>query len=121
MNVSHKLAELCRSHLGGNDKIKVIGNGINPAEIYQGHSPLREKYAGSKIILSVGSLKKTKGHDLTLRAFKTVKSSSTRLSSDYRRGGEGKPAESGEELGIYQAVEFIAPQPHSRLWSICRI
>ena len=64
VNVSHKLAASCRSYLGEDIKIKVIGNGINLGEIFGAYSPLREKYAGSKIILSVGSLKRQRGTTL---------------------------------------------------------
>lgn len=117
VNVSHKLAESCRSYLGGNVKIKVIGNGINPAEIHQDYSPLREKYAGSKIILSVGSLKKTKGHDITLRAFKTVREQFNQVILLIIGGGEEREnlQSLARELGIDKAVEFIAPQPHSKV------
>ena len=117
VNVSHKLAASCRSYLGEDIKIKVIGNGINLGEIFGAYSPLREKYAGSKIILSVGSLKKTKGHDITLRAFKTIREQFNQVILLIIGGGEERESLQGlaRELGIDQVVEFIPPQPHSKV------
>ncbi|OPZ71490.1 MAG: D-inositol 3-phosphate glycosyltransferase [Firmicutes bacterium ADurb.Bin456] len=117
VNVSGKLADLCKFHLGENAKIKVIGNGIDPAAIYRDYSPLRKKYAGSKIILSVGSLKKTKGHDLTLRAFRIIKEHFGQVTLLVIGGGEEREnlLSLAGELGIGKAVEFIAPLPHSKV------
>lgn len=115
VNVSEKLADSCRSHLGPDARIKVIGNGIDPAGIYRDYSPLKEKYAGSKIILSVGSLKKTKGHDLTLRAFKIIRKQFNQVILLIIGGGEEREnlLSLAGELGVKEAVEFIAPLPHS--------
>ncbi len=124
VNVSRKLAGICRTYLGEDPKIKVIGNGIEPDVIYEGCSPLRETYGGRKVILSVGSLRKTKGHDLTLRAVKELKEKFYNIKLVIIGGGEeGKNLERlAMELGIKELVEFIPPLPNAKVMeymSVC--
>lgn len=117
VNVSRKLAGICRTYLGESANIKVIGNGIEPDAVYEGCSPLREAYGRRKVVLSVGSLKKTKGHDLTLRAVKELKERFGNLKLLIIGGGEErKNLESlATELGINELVEFIPPLPHPKV------
>lgn len=124
VNVSSKLADACRYYLGEDPRIKVLGNGIEPGEIYSGNSILREKYADCRIILSVGSLRKTKGHDLTLRSFKTVreKFKNARLLIIGGGGEKERLMKLAAELEISEWVEFITPLPRHKVMeymSIC--
>lgn len=124
VNVSHKLSKLCRFYIGESRKITVVGNGIELNDLYTGQSPLREIYSGQRVILSVGSLKKTKGHDLTLRAFKALLPEFSKVRLLVIGGGEEekKLQALARELGIADLVEFIPPQPHDRVMeymSIC--
>jgi teichuronic acid biosynthesis glycosyltransferase TuaC len=124
VNVSRKLSMLCRSYAGESARITVVGNGIEVSDLYTGHSPLRDAYQGQRIILSVGSLKKTKGHDLTLHAFKALKVEFNDIRLLIIGGGEEKKnlQELAYMLNIADSVEFIPPQPHSTVMeymSIC--
>ncbi len=124
VNVSRKLAGICRTYLGEDLKIKVINNGIEPDTVYKGRSPLREKYAGRKVILSVGSLKRSKGHDLTLRAVKELSEKFSNIKLVIIGGGEEQKSLDSmvEELGVKDLVEFIPPLSNAEVMeymSVC--
>ncbi len=124
VNVSRKLAGICRTYLGADPRIKVIGNGIEPEAIYEGCSHLRGRYAERKVILSVGSLKRTKGHDLTLRAVKELNERFSNIKLVIIGGGEEREnlGSLAAELGITGLVEFIPPLPNTKVMeymSVC--
>ncbi|MDD4239449.1 MAG: glycosyltransferase family 4 protein, partial [Desulfotomaculaceae bacterium] len=117
INVSHKLSGLCRSYVGESSKITVVGNGIEPSDLFTGPSPLQKTYGGQKIILSVGSLRKTKGHDLTLHALKALMPEFGNIRLLLIGGGEERKnlQALAKELEIADFVEFIPPQPHHKV------
>lgn len=117
INVSQKLAGICRAYVGENTSITVVGNGIDLSELYTGQSPLRRAYGEKRIILSVGSLRRTKGHDLTLHAFKALRQKFSRIRLLVIGGGdEGKKLQAlAKALEINDYVEFIPPQPHHKV------
>lgn len=117
INVSNKLAGMCWAYLGQNTKITVVGNGIEISDLYTGESQLRRAYGRQRIILSVGSLRKTKGHDLTLRAFKALKPEFSDIRLLIIGGGEESKnlQDLAKQLAIDDSVEFIPPQPHHKV------
>lgn len=117
VNVSHKLAGLCLAYAGESSKITVVGNGIEPSDLFTGSSPLRKTYGDQRIILSVGSLRKTKGHDLTLHALKALIPEFSNIRLLIIGGGEErkKLQNLAKELEIADFVEFIPPQPHHKV------
>jgi glycosyltransferase involved in cell wall biosynthesis len=117
VNVSSKLAGLCRLYTGESNRIKVVGNGIEPSDLYTGHSQLHRVYDGQRVILSVGSLRKTKGHDLTLHALKALKPEFNNIRLLIIGGGEERNTllKLAKELAIDDSVEFIPPLPHHKV------
>lgn len=114
VNVSQKLSGLCQAYVGQRANMNVVGNGIELSDLYTGQSPIRNAYKGQRLILSVGSLKKTKGHDLTLHAFKALKLAFNDIRLLIIGGGEEAKnlQELAHMLNIADSVEFIPPQPH---------
>ncbi|MGD9117492.1 MAG: glycosyltransferase, partial [Dehalococcoidia bacterium] len=66
--VSTKLQRIAEANFGFAEKLVVISNGISPDEIASEKTELASRYAGSRVILSVSHLIKSKGPDLNIRA-----------------------------------------------------
>jgi len=113
---------------GCTDKANVITvpNGFNANDVYNGESSLRNKYKDKRVILSVGNLVPTKGHEFMLRAIKDI----TEEYKDivYVIVGQGsyknKLVEIANQLGVAQYVEFVGALPHKKAMeymSVCDI
>lgn len=114
VTVSSKLMRLAETHFSLGDRLFVIGNGVNPADTSPVDDALASRYAGSRIILSVGHLIKSKGVDLNLRAISQLSKKHPDLR--YLVIGDGPERSSLKRLvrglGIGNRVEFLGEMPH---------
>jgi len=115
--VSHKLRRLAEEYFGCRDKLAVIPNGVDPQKVSVpnlGNSPDR---ARSWILLSVSNLVHTKGLDLNLVAVQRLRERYPELRYKVIGGGplEARLHRMAATLGLSECVEFLGPQPHSRV------
>ena len=71
--VSTRLKNQCLQAYGRDgNKFEVVNNGVSPAKVFEGVNPLREKYRGKRILLTVGNLVKRKAHDYVIQALSKI-------------------------------------------------
>ena len=125
--VSNKLKKIGEKKLKINpDKMRVIPNGINADDIFEGESELCKRYKGKKIILSVSHLLKTKGLSLNLRAIDKLKEKYPDIF--YLIIGEGEERKNlqklTKDLNLEKRIDLLGQLPHKKVMeylSICDI
>jgi len=122
--VSRKVAEKVRAHCRDGSKVRTINDGFSLQDVVEADTQLRDRYAAGKILLAVGSLVKSKGHDLLLQALASV----VRQIGDVRLLIIGSGREKQDlkrlvaRLGLESHVSFLGSLPHQevmRYMSIC--
>ncbi len=92
-----------------------VWNGISSRPLDLGKRPLRAPY-----LLSVASFVKKKGHDVLLRAFRSIAPEFPELRL-VLIGGSGPELQALkallEELGLHDRVEFLVDVPHDQVWN----
>lgn len=123
ISVSNKLRKSIIQYTD-NTKVITIANGFNTEDLYEGESPLKDKYKGKTIILSVGNLIETKGHEFMLLALRDIVNEFDNVM--YLIIGEGsykdKLIQIVKQLELGPYVEFLGRLPHKKTMeymSIC--
>jgi glycosyltransferase involved in cell wall biosynthesis len=105
----------------GEEKIRVVGNGVD-TERFQPMSPdlAKKKLAisrGGQTIVSVGALIPSKGHRMLIRAFSKILPSHEGLQLYIvGEGGERASLEAlAKELGVDQSVHLVGRRPYEEL------
>lgn len=105
---------------------RTIGYGIDPSDVYRGHSNLYCRHGARRILLSVSRLIPTKGLDLNLQALRSLITRYDDLL--YLIIGDGPIRKDLErlvdDLGLKKQVEFLGQLPHQQVMeymSICDI
>ncbi len=94
------------------DSVCVVYNGMDLAKTHAGPNPLRSTYAGKRVILALGNLKKTKGLDLLVNAVAKLRSEYVNLhvvivgAGPYRRALVAQV----RKLGLQSSVELTGPK-----------
>src|SRR5690606_10170751 len=93
---------------------------------FLGQSRLNKKYENEFIFLTVGNLIKTKGHDLTLKAFKEIldKKEDARLLIIGDGSEKNNLLTLANNLGIKEKVNFLGTKSHEEVMeyiSICDV
>jgi len=122
--VSSKLRKRCLEVYDHETKFEVVSNGMSLDKIVEAPGQLREKYEGKKVLLTVGSLYRLKGHDYVIRALPEIIERVPALV--YLIVGSG-PEEDClkrlmDELGLNDYVEFCGRKDHETVMeymSIC--
>ncbi|MDK2902405.1 MAG: teichuronic acid biosynthesis glycosyltransferase TuaC [Clostridiales bacterium] len=97
-------------------EVVTVPNGFNEDDVYEGQSPLKDKYKGKIVILSVGNLVPTKGHEFVLHALKDIIKEFDNIVYLIVGQGSYKSAlvELVNELGLEPYVEFLGALPHKK-------
>lgn len=106
--------------------VVTVPNGFNVDDVYEGQSSLKDKYEGKIVILSVGNLVPTKGHEFMLHALKDIVKEFENIVYLIVGQGSYKSAlvELVSKLGLGPYVEFLGALPHKKAMeymSVCNI
>jgi teichuronic acid biosynthesis glycosyltransferase TuaC len=114
--VSTKLQRVAEANFGFAEKLAVIPNGISPDEIASEKTKLVSRYAGSRVILSVSNLIKSKGIDLNIKAISQLAQKHPDLK--YVVIGIGPEMSSlkrlARDLNLENRVDFLGELPHEK-------
>ena len=116
--VSKKLNKIGENNLQiSSNKIKVVSNGINRNDIYIKINKNFKEYKDKKIILSVSTLKRTKGIDLNIKAIEQLtKEYSNLIYLIIGHGAERVNLKKLiDELKIQNIVKFIGKVSHRKV------
>ena len=104
--VSRKVRE--EVNAGVECRTSIVYNGVNTDNFF----PAAVGAGGDPVVLSIGNLIPTKGHDVLLRAFAEVHDSHPQARCKFIGTGpeQGRMVKLAEELGIRHCVEFMGRQ-----------
>lgn len=126
ITVSKKLENIGIKLCDEYNKFATINNGFNCDKVFNKNSLLKHKYKGKLVLLSVGNLIKTKGHDITIKALKAI----DKLNYNFKLLiiGDGVEKENlmnlTNKLQLEDKIEFLGQLSHELVMeymSICDI
>ncbi|MCM0647440.1 glycosyltransferase [Clostridium swellfunianum] len=123
VTVSNKLKNIGLSLFPDTNKFITVHNGVDLKNVHNCNKDLYEKYKNKKVILSVGNLINSKGHDITIKAYKEILKTHIDVHLIIIGGGEELTSLKTliNELGIEDSVELLGQMPHEKVMSYMEI
>ena len=108
------------------DRVCVVYNGMDLSKTHAGPNSLRHAYAGKRVVLALGNLKKTKGLDLLVHAMAKLRPEYANLHAVIVGSGPYRTALVAQvhELGLHSCVELTgakAPREAMAYMDACEL
>jgi teichuronic acid biosynthesis glycosyltransferase TuaC len=116
IGVSRRVCDAVKEGTGPDCAVAVVHNGVDPARFKPGPD------ATSPVLLTVGNLIPTKGHELIVRALAVLRLESPSLTWEVIGEGpeQGRIRQLAEELGVLDSIRFLGRRSRNEVADACR-